>query len=432
MAVPVGAMTLDGLVLTVAQKLAVADYRSDKTPYIPADDPFNLGECIDMVNRGIQLFIDSAPPEGWRWMRRIASVTLAPSYTGTATAGTAASLTDGGIAGDYANDFFNGYTLKITGGTGEGQTATVTDYVGASGQFLFTALSGGSTPDTTSTYRISRSADVIDADAARYMLPTDFGGEVRGKIGYASATGHSTRLEWTDEATIRALRAVVVQTGYPSLAAIRPYQPTSTVIAAGRRWEIIFDPQPSAADVVEFPYLLHFDGVQLYGGKATAANATSITDVALATWCPKDDDLNGWVCEIVNGTGRGSYATITDYTGATGVITVADWLSPSGAANGTDPAADSEFIVKPVSPYYHPAGFAYDGVIEAACLAACEIYGGDRVFDTHHTDLFFKVKLPQAREINKRMVPRRLGKMTDGPSQPRERTWNNITTEHDV
>jgi len=426
-------MTLDNLILKVAQKLAVADIRTDGTAYIPANDPFNLSECVGMVNSGIQLFIDSAPVEGWRWMRRIASVTLAPSYTGTATAGAATSLTDGGIAGDYANDYFNGYTIKITSGTGEGETATVTDYVGATGQFRFSGgLSGSSTPDTTSGYRISRSADVIDADAARYMLSTDFGGEVRGKIGYAAATGHSTCIEWTDEATIRALRETLVQTGYPNLAAIRPYQPTSTTLTAGRRWEIIFDPQPNAADVVEFPYLVHFDGVQMFGGAADSGGSTSIVDATFGTNYPSDDTFNGWYVEIVNGTGRGSYAAVTDYTGVTGTFTVADWLKADGSAGGVDPGPASEFIVKPAITYYHPAGFAYDGALEAACLAACEIYGGDRIFDTHHTDLFFKVKLPQAHAINKRMAPRRLGKMTDGPSQIRERTWNDITTDHDV
>ncbi len=428
MAVPVTALTLDQLVRKVAEKLSVVNYRTDGTPYLPNNDAFNLEKCVEMVNRGIQLFIDSAPKEGWQWMRRIATVTLAPAYTGTATAGAATSLTDGGIAGTYANDYFNTYVLWITGGTGKDEYATVTDYVGTTGQFLFAALSGGSTPDTTSTYRICRSTDVIDADPARYMLPADFGGQYTGKIGYAANTAHSTRIEWCDESVIRSLRATVVNSGYPCRAAIRPYQPTSSVIATGRRWEIIFDPQPTAADVVEFPYLLCFDGVQIIGGTAdSGTNATTLVDATLVTLYPKDDVLNSMVAEILDGTGRGSYATVTDHAGASGTLTVADWLAPNGAAGGTDPTTASEFMLIPVKPYYHPCGFAYDGVIEAACLAACEIYGGDRVFDTHDTDLFFKVKLPQAHLINKRMVPRRLGQMTNGPRQVRERTWTDVT-----
>jgi len=432
MGIPTTALTLDQLTRKVAEKLAVAGYRSDGTPYIPVD-AFNLEKCVEKVNQGINLFIDGAPKEGWRWMRRMATVTFAPAVTGTATSADATSITDSDLAGTYDDDYWNGYTLKITDGTGEDETATVTDYTGATGVFTFSGgLSGGTTPDTTSEYRICHSTDVIDADPARYMLPTDFGGEVLGKIGYAAETNHSTLIQWTDESVIRQRRATTVQTGYPIYAAIRPYQPTSSVIASGRRWEIIFDPAPSAADVVEFPYLLYFDGVQLYGGTADSASATTVVDATLSTWFPKDDDLNGWYCEILNGTGRGSYAAVTDYTGASGTVTVADWLAPDGDAGGTDPGAACEFVLMPVRPYYHPAGFAYDGAIEAACLAACEIYGQDQMFDGHYSELYYKRKLPEAHLKNARMAPRRLGKMTDGPRQARERMWNSITTDHDV
>jgi hypothetical protein len=429
--VPVTAATMDSLLLKVAEKLGVAFVRTDGTSCLP-DDDFNLGKCIERVNQGIGMFIDNAPVEGWRWTRRLATVALAPAYTGTATAGAATYLTDGGIAGDYADDFFNTFTIKITAGTGEGETAAVTDYDGTLGKFTFAALSGGSTPDTTSEYRICRSADVIDADPARYLLPLDFGGQYTGKIRYAANSGHSTCITLVDESEIRARRATVVNTGYPMFAAIRPYQPTTTVMGTLRRWEIVFDPQPSAADSVEFPYIVTFDGVQMMRGTADSASATNIVDATLTTLYPKDDILNGWVCEIVDGTGRGSYAVATDYTGATGTITVADWLSPSGAAAGTDPGTSSKFILKPIHPYYHPAGFAYDNVIEVACLAACEIFGVDTVHDEHYSTMFYTQKIKEAWRINARMVPKNLGKWTDGPSRIRERTWSDITTDHDV
>jgi len=432
MAVPVTALTLNQLIQKVAERLAIANWRTDGTSYLPCDDRFNLEKCIEKVNQGIRLFIDGAPREGWKWMRWTASVTLAPATTGTASAGTPTSLTDSDLADDYADDYFNTYTLKITDGTGEGETATVTDYTGSTGKFDFSGgLSGGSTPDTTSQYRICRSANVIDADPARYMLPADFGGEVLGKVTYAAETGHSTQIDWCDESVIRQRRATVVNSGYPILAAIRPYQPTSSTITSSRRWEIIFDPEPSAADVVEFPYLLHFDGVQMYGGSVDSIDTNIIVDATLSTWFPKDDDLNGWSCEILAGTGQGSYAAITDYAGATGSITVADWLAPDGDAAGTDPGASSKFVLTPVKPYYHPAGFTFDGVLEAACLAACEIYS-DQMDDTHFSELFFKRKLPEAVLKNGRTAPRKLGKMTDGPRQAMERTWKDISTDHDV
>jgi len=429
MGIPATALTLDKLIQKVAEKLSIANYRTDGTAYVPADDRFNLEKCLEKVNQGIQLFIDAAPKEGWHWMERLATITFAPAVTGTATAGSTTHLTDSSLADVYDDDYWIGYTIKITAGTGEDSTAVVTDYATA-GTFTFANI--GSTLDTTSQYRICHSTDVIDADPARYMLPTDFGGEYLGKIVYAAETNHSTRIEWTDESVIRQRRATSVQGGYPILAAIRPYQPTSSVIASGRRWEIIFDPEPTAADVVEFSYLLCFDGAQMYGGTADSASTTGVVDATLITWFPKNDDLNGWYCEIVDGTGRGSYAQVTDYTGTTGAITVADWLAPGGDAGGTDPGTSSVFILVPVKPYYHPAGFTYDGIIEAACLAACEIYGGDQMNDNHYTELFYKVKLPEAIRKNARMVPRKLGKMTDGPRQVVERSWKDITTDHDV
>jgi hypothetical protein len=239
-------------------------------------------------------------------------------------------------------------------------------------------------------------------------------------------------INWVDEAMIRARRATVVVKGYPLYAALRAYQPTTPTWTTGRRWELLVNPQPTLLKTIQFPYIMHFEGVRMIGGVAEAGDATSITDASLADTYPSDDQLIGWVCEIVNGSGRGSYGTVTDHTGSTGKLTVADWLKPDGTTNGAHPDANSMFVLTPIHPYYHPAGFAYDGVIEAACLAACEIYGGDRTFDTHHTDLFFKVKLPQAYAINKRQHPHDVGRMSDGPREVQERIWDRVTTNHNI
>lgn len=358
MAVPTGLLTMDDLIRKVAEKLAVANYRSDGTPYLPVGDAFNLSKCTEMVNRGIRMFIDRPPREGWRWMRRSCSVTF-------------------DVEGDGSNN--------------------------------------------------------IDTDPARYMLPVEFGGQALGKITYAKGTNHSTQIEWRHESFIRQRRADVVNTGYPQYAAIRPYQPTTPAAASGRRWELIVDPQPSAADTVEFPYLVTFDGVRLIGGTATSGTGSAaLVDSSLVTLYPKNDMLKTWVAEIVNGTGRGSYATITSHVGSTGQLVVTDWLAPDGSAAGTDPTTGSEYILKPVHPYYHPAGWDYDGVIEVACLAACELYGGDAVSDDHYTRWFYESKIKEAWEIDKRMAPKRLGRMTDGPRQSRERLWDTVTTDHDV
>ena len=369
-------------------------------------------------------------------MRRSCPVTMAPAYQGMATAGTSTSLTDGNIAGTYADDFFTGFTLKLTAGTGNGATATVTSYVGATGQFVFTGgLSDGSTPTVTTAYRISRSLSVIDGDSARYMLPVDFGGEAIGDIEYVANTHHVRGIEWVNESFIRSRRAITVITGFPRYAAILPYQPTTEVATVGRQWELIFDPRPVAADTVTFPYIMHFDGVQLISGTCTTGTQwvgdddTDHSDVVLSSvaYTYPDNTFNGYTVEITSGTGRSAYGTVTDFTGSTGTFRVDTWSD-----GGEGPDVGDDVMVVPIRPYYHPCGFAFDGIAETACLAACEIYGGDRVQDTHHTEMYYKMKLPEAIRANNRMRPRGLGLMTNGPRRIIERVWNNVITNHDI
>ncbi|GAI42254.1 unnamed protein product, partial [marine sediment metagenome] len=54
-------------------------------------------------------------------------------------------------------------TLTIISGTGVGETATITNYVSATDTFEFAALSGGSTPDATSRYVVTKMAGVAAA-----------------------------------------------------------------------------------------------------------------------------------------------------------------------------------------------------------------------------------------------------------------------------
>lgn len=355
-AVPKMAETFDSLVLKVAERLGVADYRTDGTPMLPVSDPFKLSKACEMVQRGVNMLIDASPAEGWYFTRRAAEVLFYPD--------------------------------------GDGD-------------------------------------DNIDSDAARYMMPIDFGGELKGDIRYKASTGNSVHIAWTDARVINDLRQSSVSSGLPTLAALVPYQPTSTS-GTGRRWELIVNPQPTATDTVVFDYILHFDGVLLYGGVADSASTTTIVDATFATTHNADDYFNNWYVEIIDNTGRGSYAQVTGFAAETGTFTVADWLSPSGVANGTDPAADSKFVVKPAYPYYHPIGFAYDGVLDVACLAATEMFGRAEVTDDHFTALFYNRKVHEAYRINRRQIPRRVGLMTRGRASTPVRNWDNVTTDHDV
>jgi hypothetical protein len=86
----------------------------------------------------------------------------------TATAGAAASITF--QAGSSAvDDFYNGYVVKVTAGTGSGQTRVVSDYVGST----LVATVGrvwDINPDATSVYSIGLAANTIGTDQIEYGM----------------------------------------------------------------------------------------------------------------------------------------------------------------------------------------------------------------------------------------------------------------------
>jgi len=401
-------LTIYDLVKEIALAAEIAYYGTTGNEAAMAPtDPHDLDRCLRVLNHGIRDFIAKAPPHGWHWRNRLMEVDLVRGYTGTATAGTATSLTDSGIAGDYDDDYFNDYVLRITAGTGLDEYATITDYTGATGVFEFTAgLSGNSTPDTTSEYRICRSAQVVDSDPARYLLSQDFQGEYTGEITFRAAS-NACGIEWTSEREISRSREGTVRTGdAPFLAAVYPN-------STKRRWELIVDPEPTDEHTIVFPYKASFDALTLVVGTANAGGATSLTDADLAGLYP-DDYFNGQTIRIMSGTGKTSYAVVTDYTGATGVFAVADWLYQNGAAGGTDPGDDSVYYVD--AGEVHPAGMQFDFAIVSACLAQTELEFTD--VKRGYMDKFLNVDLPSAWAIDGRSRPHKLGKMRSG-GEPR-------------
>lgn len=434
MAEPTSALSFERLIIKIAREAGMAYYGSggNERAMVPID-PHDLDLCREVVNDGIRMFINAAPKTGWRWMRRIMSVTLtATRITGTADAADSTSLTDATLETDYdSDDDLNGYWIYILTGTGAGSYAQITDYT-ASGGVVTVAdwldaygNAGGTDPDAASTFAITP-VETVGGNISRYPLAENFGGSPDGPIHYSSETNHSTHIEWCDESTIRAKRSVTVQTGYPQLAAIRPLEPLAGGFGPKRRYELVLDPQPVAADTLEFPYTLYFDELQLEAGTATAnTGSTSVVDSTLANLYP-DDYFNGWVVKIISGTGKNSYAVVSDYTGSTGTFTVADWLNIDGSAGGTDPVSGSIYVVQP-SANLHPAGFMFDEVIESACKAKAEIEIED--VNSGYVQKYTQMDLPMAYSKDARLAPR---KLVSRDRIVRERIWGNVTTDHDV
>ncbi len=448
MSEPSGVLTFESLVERIAREAGVEYCGSSgqEIGMIPADDAHHLNLCKKVVNDGIRMFISDAPPNGWRWMRRIASVTMTvtritgavDSVSGTAPGtytlvdATLETVLDDDGNSLYVDNYFLGHYIYILTGTGIGRYAKITGYAESGGVITVAdwldengnaiANTGGAVPAATDTFAITP-VETIGGDISRYPLPENFGGDAAGRIAYAGNTNHASIIDWCDESFIRAKRAVTIITGYPRHAAIRQFEPVLSAPSAKRRFEIIFDPQPVAADTVEFPYTLYFDNLKLEAGEATNGAATAVSDSSLANIYP-DDYFLGWVIKIISGPGKRATGIVTSYVGADGEWFVTDWLYPNGTAAATNPNADSVYVVEPVNNL-HPAGYRFDEHILAACLVKAEMEFEDIM--ANYVQQYHQKSLQGAYVIDARSAPRQLGTMNLGQRYVRERTWRDIT-----
>jgi hypothetical protein len=416
MSEPTSALSIEDLILRVAREIGVAYYGADgqEKAMVPID-PHDIDLCRKIVNDGIMTFIRSAPDNGWRWMRRIMNVTMSTgAVAGTVDSADATTLVDATLTTAYPDDDdLNGQWIYDTDGTGEGSYAQITDYEGATGTITVSAWldvrgnAGGTIPVADDTYALT-SVETIEGDTTRYPLPENFGGSADGPITYVKDTNNAADIEWVDESFIRNRQSVTVTIGYPLNAALRPYEPYASGAGPSRRFEIIFDPRPSVSDTVEFPFSLYHDKVRLETGGSSAGDSTSLTDSSVAALYP-DDYFNGWTMKIISGTGKNSFAVVTDYTGSSGKFDVADWLAVDGTAGGTDPSDDSVYVMQPANNY-HPAGQRFDDSIKAVCLAEAE----KTVDDLAGRGFVKEWKtngLGDAIKIDNRAAPRTLGSM---------------------
>mgnify|MGYP001560413100 CR=1 FL=1 len=368
MADPSGSYTFADLILRVSTAAGIAYYGTtgQRRALIPVNNEYNFDLCKRIVNDGVKMFIAAAPyPSGWRWMRRLYELTfVATEITGTVDSATSTTLVDATLTATYdANDDLNGYWVYDTTNNSYAQ---ITDYTTATGTCTVAAwltldgVTGGTTPAATDTYIIT-DVQCVEGDKARYPLPDDFGRPV-GKITYTKDSSRSF-VGWADEGQLRRNKEVTEFDSYPAYASARAYRK--------RKWEIVFDPSPSYGDTVVIPYEIGFDELELEGGLATSTSSTTLVNSSIANLYP-DNYFNGWIIYIIDYTGNGSYATVTDFTGSTGTYTVAAWLAVDGVTTGVTPAATSAYYVEE-STAKHPAGWQFDNAVLSACLAQAQI-----------------------------------------------------------
>lgn len=416
MSEPTSQLSALSLATRISKEAGIAYRGVDGTgramPPVNHDD---LEDVKQVINDGIRQFEADAPPTGWQWRKRILQVNISGTeITGTADAADATSLTDATLEDTYdEDDDLNGYWIYITGETGEGSYAQIIGYATDGGVITVAdwldqyGNAGGTNPDADSTYIITE-YETVGGDIGRYPLPEYFGGEISGPIGYYKDTDHSQFIGWTSESIIRAKRQADDSTGNPFLAAIRPFEPVSGTLGPKRRYELVLYPNPTQSDILEFPYILVFNGIDMETGVAESTSATTLVD---STRDEADDYFNGWRIDILDGTGRGSYGIVSDY--ATGTFTVADWLG------GADPDADSVYVVQPLNNL-HPAGMKFDEAIKCACMAEAEQFFKNKMENSGHIERYIQKALPKAYEADSRS----LMFVKTKRKEPEMRTWN--------
>lgn len=415
MSEPTGVLGFQNILLRVAEKAGMAYYGSDgQGKAVVPVDVYNLDKCKRIVNDGFRLFDGSPPPQGWHWKERIADISLEATANGTATGGSSTTLVDT-TSRDEDDDHFTDWLLTITAGTGISETAIITDFDKDTSTLTFTALSGGSTPDITSIYRLEK----IN------LMPEDFDGQVSGAVTYTAASNHATPLSIVDESTIRRFRANFISTGYVTKIAFAPYRPQAGVLNASRRWEMLVDPAPSVNDVLKVPYTSHFNAMDCETGIADSGGATTLVD---GDRLEANSYFDGWILTVIAGTGLGQTATITGYTGSSGTFAFSDGLSGSSSPDST-----TVYYVEPAANL-HPAGFRFDNHVLAACYAEAEKQIAE--INEGAVELFYKIYLAQAHQLDGLSRPRRLlGRRSSRGWPGRQypwRTWLNVTTDNDL
>jgi len=423
MAEVTSAYSVYDLVLQVAKAAKVAYYGSDGQgiPMVPVNE-HDFDRCLRCVNDGIKRFIHDAPGDGWKWQERLAEVTFGiVEITGTVDDGDGTSLTDATLETTYdTDDDLKGYyvydtTLKIQ--------ALITDYTATGGVITVGAWldyygnSSALVPIVGDTFYVTDVATVA-GDKSRYFLPDDFG-EIAGEIEYkkGSNVGH---IKWGHVNEIRNAVAVSTSLGNPTKAAVRSI--------FNRKWELIVHPSPTAAKTIQFPYRTGFNGLRALTGTAFNGSATALVTTNTHIWnIYPDDYFNGWTIEITSGTGRKSYAVVTDFDstdGTAAVFTVAAWLAVDGTSTGVAPALNSVFYI--TDGLRHPAGQMFDMAVRSAIMAEVAEEFGQLSYDA--MGKYIQMDLPEAHALDARMRPRTVGRMQSGsrrllqPRRHRSRT----------
>lgn len=425
MAEPTSALTMIDLCTRVAKEASM-HYNGPagtSAALLPIDID-DLAKVKDVVNDGIEMFINDAPDDGWQWKKRLAEISITGiRVTGTADSGSTTTLVDLTLATTYdADDDLNTWWAYVLTGTGAGSFAQITDYTAITGTCTVAdwldqyGNAGGTDPAADSTYAIT-TYETVAGDITRYPLPETFGGEVTGKIVYLKGSTHNQDINWDSESNIRKLAQINPNTAtYPFRAAIRPLEPQSA-LGPKRRYELLVYPDPGVDDALTFPYAATFNKLDIESGVATSITAGSYL-FADSTRSETDDYFNGWTFSIIDGPGKGETATVTDYTASTGTFTFT-----AGTWFTVTPTTSSVYAVEPANNK-HPAGIMFDFAVKSACFAEAEITFTN--ITTGRSDKYHQKDIKLAHQKDARMQMHAIKGASWTRRTRRMRQWNPV------
>lgn len=302
---------------------------------------------------------------------------------GTAQSATATTLVLRSAAA-FADDELNGSEILLTGGTGEGQTRLITDYVSTTD--TATVATWTTTPSGTITYQVrtdtatggsvsigvggiaanSFAAGAIDATA----IAADAIGSSEVAADAIGASELATDAIGAAELAADAIGAAEVATdaidaGAVAADTLGASELAANAIGASEIADGALDEGVYAATAGSFDGLGVIDQ-----GTAQSVTATTLQLRSAAAFA--DDEIIGATCLITGGTtGVGQSRTVTDYVSTTDTATVVTWTTtPTGTilyqCYGT-PAGSSSVIV--ASGGITASSFAADAITASAIAA---------------------------------------------------------------
>lgn len=268
--------------------------------------------------------------------------------SGTAQAGASGSITLASGASS-TDDLYKGLIVKIYGGTGAGQSRTITGYTGSS-KVATVAWNWTTNPDSSSTYALVASANpsinsslqvsTTASDPWATALPGAYGAGTAGNIlGNNLNATVSSRLASSSAPTNFSSMAI---DGSGRIDLGKWIGATPNALISGRvdaNAQVIgdktgysltqsFPTNFSSLSIDASGRVTHIPAESMILDSGTAQSGASGTITLKAGSSSTDDLYKGLIVKIYGGTGAGQSRTITGYTGSTKVATVAwNWIT---------------------------------------------------------------------------------------------------------